>query len=80
MRRKEKKLKELIREYLKEAAALEKRSKEIGKLISEERDVFKLHKLEQRKNLLDTERYEILRDIRDMSEAVYKEDKYAQAV
>lgn len=59
-------MKDIIMEYEKEAAMLEKRSRELSEMIKKEQDVFKLHELEKRKKLLDLERYEILRDIRDM--------------
>ncbi len=65
---------ELINEYSRQAIALEKRSKELSALIKLETDVNKLHSLERRKYTLDCERYEILRDIKDMLEHLSDEE------
>lgn len=65
---------ELISEYRRQAIALEKRSKELSELIKKETDVNKLHSLERRKYTLDCERYEILRDIKDMLEHLSDEE------
>ncbi len=64
----------LINEYSKAAIALEMRSKELAALIKQETDVYKLHSLERRKYTLDCERYEILRDIKDMLEHLPEEE------
>lgn len=65
----------LIIEYSSQAKALEKRSKELAQMISEETDLYKLHSLERRKITIDTERYEILRDIKDMLEHLSEEER-----
>ncbi len=80
MRRKEIILKELILEYFKAAELLKKRSDELAVMMKKERDVFKLHELEKRRQLLDMERYEIMRDIRTMEEMLPEEEIYAEAV
>lgn len=81
VRRKEKILKKMIEEYRAVASALEKRSKELAEMIKNERDVFALHRLERRKYIIDTERYEVLRDIRDMTEILMREEAlYGEAV
>ncbi len=69
-------MRELIEEYYRTADVLEKRSKEIYLKMKRERDVLELHKLEKRRQLLDTERYEILRDIREMEENLPEEERY----
>ncbi len=56
----------IINEYCKEAQKLHKRSHELALEISMETDVERLHALERRKYTIDTERNEILRDIKDM--------------
>lgn len=73
-------MKDIIIEYEKEAVRLAKRSKQLSELIKSEQNVLKLHDLERRKKLLDLERYEILRDIRDMlGDDVEDEPEYAEA-
>ena len=56
----------IINEYCKEAQKLHKRSHELALEISIETDVDRLHSLERRKYTIETERNEILRDIKDM--------------
>ncbi len=64
----------LINEYHTQALLLEKRSKDLAQEIKTERDVDRLHVLERRKYTIDTERYEILRDIKDMLEYLSEEE------
>ncbi len=74
-------MKKMIEEYKEVAQALEKRSKELADMIKQERDVLKLHRLERRKYIIDTERYEVLRDIKDMTEILMREENlYGEAV
>ncbi len=56
----------IINDYCKEAQRLHKRSFELGAEIKSETDVERLHALERRKYVIDAERNEILRDIKDM--------------
>ena len=57
----------MIEEYRAVASALEKRSKELAEM--------------RRKYIIDTERYEVLRDIRDMTEILMREEAlYGEAV
>lgn len=74
-------MKKMIEEYKEVAQALDKRSKELADMIKQERDVLKLHRLERRKYIIDTERYEVLRDIKDMTEILMREENlYGEAV
>lgn len=56
----------MIIEYEMIADQLERRFREVKDEIKTERNVNKLHSLERRADLLQTERYEVLRDITDM--------------
>ena len=65
----------LINDYHMQAQILERRSKKLALEIAAEADVDKLHSLERRKHTIDTERYEILRDIKDMLEHLNEEER-----
>lgn len=68
---------EMIKRYQAEAKKLEERRRVLAEEIKNEWDTDRLHLLEQRAALLDTERYEILQDLRAIS-AYVKERENAE--
>ena len=61
-------LKEMIKSYRKEAKRLSQYRKKLIEEMKSEQDTDKLHQLELRIYTLETERYEIMDDIRAMQE------------
>lgn len=64
------KLREMIENYEKEANRLYEHSVKLGEMINSERDVNVKKNLIKRKMVADSERYEILEDIRRMREYI----------
>lgn len=59
-------MKEMIKSYLEGACTVKKRIDELGMMIKKEADTEKRKELMARRELLKTERYEMLSDVSDM--------------
>lgn len=71
---------EMMSRYRSEAKRLEERRKQLSEEIKNEWDTDRLHLLEQRAALLDTERYEILQDLRAISAYVKERENAKKSV
>lgn len=65
----------IIEDYYKQAELLKAYSQKLSIQLSKERNIDKLHELEARKATLDAERYEIMRDMRDILKHLSEEEQ-----